>query len=181
MPNEQEVLGDLPVDHARLVDPLREVTRGERRWLLTVGLILLAVVYGNLVPKEINALGVTLTQTERTSLVIIMLAVELYYMVAFWIYAKADIAEWSHLFSEQDEVVRRNISRFYHRSQHGSGLVGNSGLDQETIAFATKVYGQPWKAAAQWYKRRILFDYWFPLAFGCATILAVTAKLSLGK
>src|SRR5438445_6513868 len=96
-------------------------------------------------------------------------------------YAQADIAEWTHADGEQDETVHRNIARFYQRSQHVSGLVGNVGLDQETVAFANKIYGKPWEDAARLYKRRKLFDYWFPLAFGCITILAVAAKLLLGR
>ena len=51
---------------------------------MIAGLLLLALVYGNLVPKEISAVGVTLTQAKRSFLVLLLMGAELSFIAAFW-------------------------------------------------------------------------------------------------
>jgi hypothetical protein len=102
-----------PVEHVKLVDPLREVTRSERRNALAMGVILLATVFGGLVPKTITTLGITLTSENRQALVLLMIGLELYFIFAFWVYARADTKEWQRAVEEQEDNVRQNVGWLY--------------------------------------------------------------------
>lgn len=81
-------------DEPLLANGLSEVARAERRWLLGMSLLLLAMSFGELVPKKIDALGVELTTTASRSLVLLLIGVELYFLLAFRVYSAADRALW---------------------------------------------------------------------------------------
>ncbi len=162
----------LAVTHEKLVDPLRDGTRSERRLLLVVGVLLFSVVYGNLVPKEIRALDVTLTAANRDALVLIMMGVELYCILTFWLYAKADLAEWQHSWEQQAFNVRQNMWK----GVVPTPSLGNvkTSLDDPALREAFEL---SWNTATKVYSRRKYFDYWFPLAFGWIALFATTARL----
>jgi hypothetical protein len=74
----------------RVLDPLSEVTRRERKALLIVSLIALAITFGGLVPTEIQALGVKLSPPERDSILLLIALSVIYLLGGFSIYAWAD-------------------------------------------------------------------------------------------
>lgn len=71
-------------------DPLTEVTRKERVYLLAVSLIGIAIVTTGLVPSRIAALGIVLDQPDRAALLILLAVVTAYFLVAFVVYAASD-------------------------------------------------------------------------------------------
>ena len=81
--------GDVP-----LQDPLRDVTRKERRALLGVSTVAIAVAKTGLLPTEIVALGVKFSPADRAGLVSVAAFVVLYFMVAFILYAAVDFLAW---------------------------------------------------------------------------------------
>jgi hypothetical protein len=74
----------------RVLDPLSEVTRRERKALLIASLIALAISFGGLVPTEIQALGVKLSPPERDSILLLIALSVIYLLVGFSIYGWAD-------------------------------------------------------------------------------------------
>ena len=161
------------VSHEKIVDPLRSVTRNERRALLLVCLLLLTIVYGDLVPQKIDAFGVTLTEFNRRSLVIILAGVAVYYLFAFWLYAKADIAEWTDHFRQQVSNVEVNILNFRQLAVERN----LSTKEPELSNFANELYAKPWNEAAVWYNRRMRFEYWFPINFAWITLVAALLRM----
>ena len=75
-------------------DPLSEVTRNERRFLLAVSIIAIALVRTGLVPSKISALGIEFSQTDQKSLLSVLALVTLYFVVAFSLYASSDFIAW---------------------------------------------------------------------------------------
>lgn len=173
MADEPQLLPELPIAHDELVDPLRDVTRRERRMLLVINVVLLAIVFGDLVPTRVEALGISVSQAESNWLVILLLSVDLYLVMAFWIYATADIRAWEMKLAAQDENVRRNISRLYLRLKGEDGLAYAERKD-----LADKVYDAPWRISRKIYGRRRWFEYWFPIVLTALTAISVAVDLA---
>jgi hypothetical protein len=73
-----------------LQDPLREVTRKERRTLLGVATTGIAVVLMGLEPKGISAFGITFDLVQYKRLLLVWGVIVLYFLVVFVIYAISD-------------------------------------------------------------------------------------------
>jgi hypothetical protein len=76
-----------------IADPLSEVTRGERKALLIASLVGMAIAKGGLIPTQIEALGIDLSQTEVKSLLYITALVLAYLLMGFFLYSSADIRQ----------------------------------------------------------------------------------------
>lgn len=82
------------VQDPRIVDPLSEVTRRERKALLLASLAALAVTKGGLIPSEVSALGIKISEIERAGLLYLPAdfgATILYFILGFALYAAADL------------------------------------------------------------------------------------------
>ena len=71
-------------------DPLSEVTRKTRLYLLAVSLIGVAMVTTGLVPTKIATFGIELEQPNRSALLFLIALVNLYFLAAFIVYAVSD-------------------------------------------------------------------------------------------
>lgn len=70
----------------RLTDPLSEITRKERRNLLAASFIAGFVGYADLVPSEINGLGITFSAIDQSLLLKAGAVVVAYFLLAFGFY-----------------------------------------------------------------------------------------------
>ena len=84
-----------PLDTS-LADPLSELTRKERRHLLSISLAAILIAKAGLVPTEISALGIKLTPANKSAFLILITAVTMYYLIAFLVYAGRDLIVWGH-------------------------------------------------------------------------------------
>jgi hypothetical protein len=73
-----------------LRDPLSDVTRKERSYLLGISIAGIVMVRTNLVPSRITALGITFEETDRKILIFLVGLVAAYFLAAFVLYAIAD-------------------------------------------------------------------------------------------
>lgn len=71
-------------------DPLRDVTRKERRTLLGVSTASILIAKTGLVPSEIQNLGIKFTPTEQSVLLLGLAAVVVYFLIVFIVYAVTD-------------------------------------------------------------------------------------------
>ena len=81
-------------------DCLGEVTRKERRSLLGISMLSIAMTHAKLVPTKISALGVDFDQANQERFLLIIALVVGYYLLAFLIYGLADFSVWQLRFSE---------------------------------------------------------------------------------
>ncbi|HLA13636.1 MAG TPA: hypothetical protein VJZ25_01310 [Gemmatimonadaceae bacterium] len=88
-----------------LRDPLSDVSRRERRSLLGVSAIAVAIVKTGLVPTKIAALGIEFSSADRASLFKVLAAVVLYFLVAFILYGASDFLAWRLTFHKAVEAA----------------------------------------------------------------------------
>jgi hypothetical protein len=75
-------------------DPLSEVTRKERRALLGLSMLGLAISWVPLVPEKVGAFGIDFQASSQRSFVGLYGLLVLYYLVAFGVYAVTDYFAW---------------------------------------------------------------------------------------
>ena len=78
----------------KIIDPLSEVTRKERRALLGVSALGMAMSATGLIPTKISALGIEFPPTEQASFVWAITGVVFFYLIAFIVYAWSDYISW---------------------------------------------------------------------------------------
>jgi hypothetical protein len=78
----------------RVRDPLSEVTRKERRLLLGVSVIGLALTKIGLIPEKISSLGLEFTAVNQKSLLYLVAIIVAYFLAAFAIYSATDLIAW---------------------------------------------------------------------------------------
>lgn len=78
----------------RLRDPLSDVTRKERAYLLGLSAAGIVIVFTGLVPERITALGIQFAETDQRTLLRLLAAVIAYFLIAFVIYAASDYVSW---------------------------------------------------------------------------------------
>lgn len=88
----------------RLQDPLSKVTRAERKALLGVSAVAIAIARSGLVPTKISALGIDFTHSDQKAFLTTLSAVVLYFLVAFLSYASSDFASWRATFHSSMET-----------------------------------------------------------------------------
>lgn len=103
-----------------LQDPLSTTTRRERRNLIVVSAIGLAMVKAGLIPNSINALGIGIDKLDQGALLFIVGFTNLYLLLAFVIYGTSDFLAWYRSLLESrlqefqgdhNELVRRSEVR----------------------------------------------------------------------
>ncbi len=80
-------------------DPLSEVARKERKFLLGSSILGITLVKAGFVPTKISALGVEFAKTDQNSLLSVLGIIVLYFLIAFLIYATSDFVVWQRSFS----------------------------------------------------------------------------------
>lgn len=90
----------------KVIDPLSEVTRRERRSLLGVSALSIAMSITHLIPTKISALGVEFPPTEQGLFLLVVAGVVIFYLLAFIVYAWADYINWKtelHMWRVQNQ------------------------------------------------------------------------------
>jgi hypothetical protein len=77
-----------------LRDPLSEVTRKERVYLLGSSIVGIAILKTGLVPSKITALGIELEKGHQEAILSLLGLVVLYFLAAFVVYATSDFLAW---------------------------------------------------------------------------------------
>ena len=156
-----------------IADPLSEVTRKERRILLTVDVVLIAVVVGDLVPTQIESLGITVSAFGQVSLLSLLVGIALYLLIGFTIYAFADITAWredSRLFARQRaRALLDQTMAEPNMDEQGP----NSDFTRTAGATAVEMAIEEWPSQRRIYKIRVIFEFWVP-------ILVTVVAISLG-
>lgn len=78
---------------------LSEDARKERRNLLGLSAIGIAMTHAKLVPQEITALGIKFAESDQKRLLLVIAFVVIYFLLAFVVYAVADFSIWRIKFS----------------------------------------------------------------------------------
>jgi hypothetical protein len=77
-----------------LEDPLSDVTRRERKFLLGTSAIAIIVSQTGMVPSKVSALGIDFEAADQAALLRVFAAVIAYFFAAFVIYGCSDYLHW---------------------------------------------------------------------------------------
>lgn len=177
MEEESTPLASVPVDldvhpqETLVADPLSSVTRNERRSLLVLSVIGIAIVKTGLVPSKIEALGIEFSPGDQKSLLNILGMVNLYLLVAFSIYALADFIGWRARLERQVGKYGR-WWRDMRRERKDYAASGRTDW-QEAEHFANRIYRAKFdltliaKAASPW---RAIVEFVVPILVGISAI-----------
>ena len=107
------------IDDIKLRDPLSDLTRKERKFLLGISILSITLVKAGIVPTKITALGVEVGKTDQQSILWVIGLITFYFLIAFIIYAASDFLAWRMAFFhafiesfEKSEVAHNNISNY---------------------------------------------------------------------
>lgn len=90
-----------------LRDPLSEVTRKERVYLLGSSIAGIAIVKMELIPTRITTLGIEFDAVNQETFLFILGLVVLYFLAAFLVYAASDFLAWTEEYRAALEEIRR--------------------------------------------------------------------------
>jgi hypothetical protein len=92
----------------KLTDPLSDVTRQARVYLLGTSAIGVTIVFTGLIPTEISTFGIKFAEADRKSLLLICALVVGYFLASFIAYALSDYVEWQA--ARRDLASRERLS-----------------------------------------------------------------------
>jgi len=127
------------IPEALTEESLSETARAQHRNVLLVGSAAILVVWLDLVPREISAIGVRLEADDRRSVLIALLLALVYFFTAFLVYGATDFVAWLRVQTEGRELLRGTAQdRQRHRATYEEILRqhegGNPEQRQETVS-----------------------------------------------
>lgn len=87
-------MGKEALDDLKLRDPLSDVTRKERKFLLGISVLSITLVKAGIMPTKLTVLGVEFGKTDQQSLLWVLGLITLYFLIAFMIYASSEFLAW---------------------------------------------------------------------------------------
>lgn len=155
-----------------LGDPLKEVTRKERRTLLAVSSAALIVAKTGFMPGKIESIGIDFPPSDKPTLLLIFAGVIAYLLLAFVVYAASDFIVWQRSYHELvDRLSFENAERRYKAEQEGATnvIMGIEAMDERKEAWKTGLR----KAIAPTSVVRALVEFLLPIAIGLFAVVSL--------
>lgn len=167
------------VSDEKILYPMSDVTRKKRKSLLLASLIAFTISIGGLVPKDIKAFGISLSASERDSILIIIALSIIYLSLGFWIYSLADLrsrklaieqgrnkipTDFKAIMVEGEKKLIQNV-----KSQNPKDIVDDPIIKKyfvmsEQVILANKVRKTG--------NIRVLYEFYFPHLIGIAAVFS---------
>jgi hypothetical protein len=153
------------LEETRLRDPLSDVTRKERHYLLGTSLVGIILVMTGLVPSKISGLGVEFQAADQRWLLAVVAGVIVYFLFAFVIYAASDFVAWRVAIIRQ--IIDINVERC---EEDYSGYFPQPGsVEDATEKLKAELYtrfGIYFRLVTPTSIIRALFDFGLPIGVG---------------
>ena len=161
-------------------DPLGEVTRRERKALLGMAMLGLALVKVPLVPAKFAAFGIEFSELNRQNFASMYALVVTYFLIAFVVYAFSDFVAW-----QRSEVIRYAAyvqaqlkEPSLSPSRSSSPLLGESGKPlHPAIPDPSPAYRgfASWASAVAASRLRAVFEFVVPVVFAAYVLCQLLA------
>ena len=179
------------VSEPSITDPLSEVTRGERKALLTSCVVGLAISVGGLVPEKVETFGIEVSATQEQNLLQILAGVITYYLIGFSIYAWSDLKRRESLAALARAKVRPTMESAMEDFKTAEKEFGGKDPAKTAALFSDKrflrlaVLSDEAKLANRVSRAgsiRVAFDVYLPIfvAFGSVVAVLASARESAG-
>jgi len=161
-------------------DPLSEVSRSERNALLITALASIAVAKGGFVPKELPALGISLSPAERLSLLYLATGILLFYLIGFWMYGTADLKRRRAVLASSSMEARTIVQRATQQLEKRKPPAGNTEAERKHMAELAEIADtvQIVTDVERFARKRIIFDVYVPLFIGLVALALVLHETS---
>jgi len=182
-------------------DPLSDVTRKERKFLILFSTISISIVLTGLIPTEISALGVKFDQANQAAILFVFISVIVYYLASFSSYMYYDRSLWKIKLSDRN--IGRTVDQFDKSIEFYDGARMTDGRlkpeEVKTFLFSISIHHRPWqkrsspltddeKEILRVYKLilkdstkatliRQILDLYFPIVIGILAIILLIYKL----
>lgn len=164
----------------RIGEFLGETARREKRNLLLVSTVGMAVGFGNIVPTKISALGLTVEDVNSNALLWLLFGVHVYLLIAFVVYARADYLA-SKLLSIESETSSR-LERLQHDilgdsvdQQNARGL--SEALYERTEAIE-RMIDEHTRSTWAFMERRFFFDLFVPMLVASIAMASLVMRVT---
>lgn len=158
-----------------LSDPLSGQTRQERRLLLIVSLLSIAMTKAGMVPQKINALGIDLQLANQKALLFIVFLIVVYFILAFTIYAASDFIAWRKCVTE---YYADNIRSFFKRMKEPVKEQEDHDYMLKDLEDSMRFWrGKAWVASIV----RALFEFLLPLLVSAYAIYGLITYAFFGS
>jgi hypothetical protein len=188
--NEQTQQRELPstLFAVILADPLSEVTRKERLYLLGVSTIAVVIKLTGLVPTEISALGIKFEKANQETLLFYLGLVVLYFLGAFVLYGTSDLLAWLEKYRFARASVEQPALERYQQLAVERDRIGLSEGSSVTPSREDEIAFQAKKKIAEEYLRdleksrrpaviiggfRAIFEYLLPVLVGTYALVVL--------
>jgi hypothetical protein len=159
---------------------LREETRKQRRNLDIVAVLAGLVVFLNLVPNRISAVGVDFGHTRKHTFLILLLAFDLWFLIVFATYAAGDLARLymsleqegreAQLLAEQEEprteLIRDRLMRAREAPDEEVEQIAADIFAQIGQLSVERLRGRTYEAIRRIGRMRLVVDIFIPIVLG---------------
>ncbi len=148
-------------------DPLSEVSRKQRKALLGLSLVSVAMVYAELVPTSISAIGVTVEDVDQVALLRVFAISVVYFLVAFTTYAYSDFVAWRINLSD----ATLELARIFDEIEERGGPEDAEHSHQVSSELRKRYFW--YTAASRGSVARALFEFAVPIVFGAIAVYSL--------
>lgn len=160
-----------------LRDPLSEVTRKERVYLLGTSVVGIAILKTGLIPTKITALGIELERADREAFLALLGWVVFYFLAAFIVYAFSDFLAWWEEYrlalaeidfgAKDTELLREERRRVEGRSDdYSEARIQRLREERQRAAESVRRLGRTWRTGVLVATIRALLEYLLPVLVG---------------
>jgi len=149
------------LERLRVGELLGKVTRAERRILLGVAMLAIAVGHTGLIPSKIAALGIEFEHADQRALLVILAVIVTYFTVAFAIYATADFLAWR---AAHDDALL-----MHPQNEHAFVPIADAPGDKPPERIQKKIWRRRWRWGTLARKTsyvRAAWEFVLPIAVG---------------
>lgn len=149
------------LERLRTSEILGKVTRAERRVLLGVAMLAVAVAHTGLIPSRISALGIEFARADQRAILVILSVVVTYFTVTFMIYAATDFLAWR---GAHDDALLMHL-----REEHAFVPIHDAADDKPFERIQKRIVRRRWRWGSLARKNqyvRAVWEFVLPIAVG---------------
>lgn len=169
---------------ALLGDPMSETTRRERRSLLLVSFVGVAMTMTGLIPTQISSLGLEFGVKHPRAVSWLLLFIVFYLLCAFVLYGYADYRSWqARVRAARTSAIDRLAGEIWEQDKDDfeigrTNTQPEATSDEERDAMAAERIDRAHRRNRGWASVRALFEFVFPTILGgAATVELLRAAL----
>ena len=153
-----------------VADPLSKTTRAERKWLLVSAFGIVVLSWGGLVPTRISAFGVEIGASKAMALVVLTMAICIYFLCTFIVYYRSD------RFATEDFLAHHEAEisdAFFSEMKEKLGALEDGGKTQGAVRQAFR------HTFKRFFRVRYGFEFWSAVSIASASLVAGSIWLVL--